>query len=301
MEILRTVHDFARSSYQTRCSIYGRPRNSVKRRQMMREAARYGIEAAGEKAASHLRRDYREWQPGWRLGDPIMIGSGRAADWCHIAYLQYAFIARLLHDRLGWTGQRVRDAAKSLAAGINGGGPHWEPPVDMLPTREFLKVAELPSTPYDNGILSQEKSSSDVRKTGWQLWLARVASPAWGRYMLDQIVARLNKDATYHTPSDVVGEVRRLRGEKATDFRYCSGTQYLLAVAERPELHAMFLARAAKATPVKLTNGLEAVYVPFGLTYPTEYDHSAVLGLNYEIRVRKSEWDSLSPTQRLNF
>lgn len=297
----RSVHECA----LTYLEIYGRGKRGAKRRALLREAARAGLELAAQEATAHLERDYRQWVPEWRLGSPIGVGSGRAANWCHIVYLQYSFLARLVHTHLGWTGERVRSTARALQAGIDGGGHDWQPPADFVPTREMMRVASLPPPTSEFIALDQERACEDsplaVRRAQWRIWLARVAGPAWGRYMLDHEIARLRADAAAQTPPMIVGEIRRLRGEQSTDYRGCSGCQDLAVLAERPELHDWLLSRAGAAQHCTLRAGglmVDAVRVPFGLPTPQGFDHVLVLTMNSELRIRSADWGRLDAVQR---
>lgn len=295
MECVRTRLENIQAWYKLR-----RSRNQTFRRWIAtvegRGFVRDAMRMADEARVRHLRRDFREWQP-WQPGMPVMIGSGRRVHWCHISYLQYALICRLLHERLGWSGQRVRDAALLLQRVMDGGRLDIDSP---LPTTEIFALAALPAGRYDEMFLTGERDGASPQETQWRLWISRVAAPTWGRYMLDHFVARLRRDPTYRTPSDIVGEVRRLRGATdVCDLRWCSGCQYLPVVAERPELHDWLLERASQATPCKVGD-LDAMYVPFGLAYPADFDHVFQLGLDYEIRVRQSEWDALDHLARTN-
>jgi hypothetical protein len=267
------------------------------------------LERSAEMETDHLRRDFREWRRGWTPADRMMTGSGRRAEWCHIVFLQYALCARLVAQHFGWTGQLVRDTARAVQRGMDGGGHDWMPPAVPVTTRELFRTATEPESDEDTTELyhSWEETAAEKgeevdlqsRRAQWRLWIDRVARPAWGRFMLFHLVARLHADPSATTWSDVVGEVRRLRGaQDVTDFRGCSGCQYLREVEKHPEFHDWFLSRAKKAQPVKLRHGLEGVAVPFGLEYPPEFDHVLVLAMDHEVRVRSADYDALTAEQK---
>lgn len=267
------------------------------------------LERAAEMETDHLRRDFREWKRNWTAGDRMMVGSGRRAEWCHVVFLQYALCARLVAKHFGWTGQLVRDTARAVQRGMDGGGPQWLPPATPVTTRELFRIAALSdSGPATTDLFHrlEEKTAAkggmvdlESRRAQWHLWIDRVAGPAWGHFMLNHLVARLRADPAATTWSDVVGEVRRLRGaQDVTDLRGCSGCQYLRLVAGCPELHDWFLSRAEAVTSVKLKHGLEGLSVPFGLEFPPEFDHVLSLGMDHEVRVRSSDYAALTGPQR---
>jgi hypothetical protein len=249
------------------------------------------------------------WTPNWRPGLEFNTGSGRAAEWCHVAYEQYALICRLLHQHMGWSGDKVRLAGRSLTQAVNGGGHTWQPPEPFVPVTELVRVAALPpaypgkweywSTIEANSNPARTCDPQTLHKLAqWRLWIARVVAPAWGEFILAHYRARLANDPTYRTPSMIVGEIRRLRGAKVTDFRGCSGCQYLARIAFlSTEEQDQLLARAAEPTPVTLANGLQGICVPFGLSAPAEYDRCLILGLSHEIRVRSADYAALTPEQ----
>lgn len=240
------------------------------------------------------------WQR-WEPGLPWNIGSGRAAAWHHLSYEQYALICRLVHQHLGWSGELVRQTARALAACVDGGRHEWQPPARPVPVVELVRVAQLPpSYPEHDVWLGQEDGGELAnRRNQWRLWIERVVHPAWGEYVLRADLARFAREPNYRTPSNVVGEIRRLRGADTTDFRGCSGCQYLARVTHLTrEEQDYLLSRAGAPQRVKLANGaLEGIYVPFGLEAESEYDHCLVLGLNYEIRVRSQDYKRLRPEQ----
>lgn len=273
-----------------------------------RRIVREQMQRADEARVAHLRRDWREWTRDWRER-PFGTGSGRRAFWLRLSFLKYALICRLLHERLGragrdratakrckwygWTGERIRHTARVLAD-----LPRSSSEIDDLPMREVLNIAALPAGYYDENTLAREREGQATpAATAWRLWVSRVAKPAWGRYVLDAIVAELRREPERKTSPMIVGEIRRLRGEPEMDMRQCSGCEYLSALAERPELHDWLLSRAGQATPMKIGE-LDAVYVPFGLPYPAEFDHTLQMGLNYELRIRSADWDALDGAAR---
>lgn len=304
---MTTIHEIAKETWRIHCVVHGTPKNKFKRIKVMRECAREAYRAYEWRMNSdYMPRDYREWRPDWEPGMPFMIGSGRSAHWEHLNYLQYSVIAQLLHKHLGWSGQRVRNAARALQQGVDGGGHEWLPPADS-PTQATLQIASLPPGHYDECYIQQEQqdlrngvdAGLAVLRCQWHLWLSRVAAPAWGAFKIDHMIRRLKRDPEYHTPSDVVGEIRRLRGDTSvTDLRWCSGCQYLPLVETIPELHDWLLSRAAPCKTLKLKSGIDAVGVQFGQEYPPEFDHVLVLGLSGELRVRNSDWQSLSGEQQ---
>lgn len=244
---------------------------------------------------------YTPWVK-WEPGLPFNIGSGRAAEWCHVAFERYALTCRLIHEHLGWSGATVRRVAKALCSDM---GFHWQPPAECLPVREIVRIAALPRLypgAFEAWSMADYATSADPeqhRRAQWLLWIARVQRPAWGAYMLAHERARLARDPNYHTPSGLVGEIRRLRGDsQPTDLRGCSGCEYLSAAAQlSAEEQDQLLARAKKPQLVTLKGGLQGLCVPFGLPYPTDYDHCLILGLSYEIRVRSADYKALTPDQ----
>lgn len=303
MELLRRTYahqEFGRGK--------GKPSFSAWLRGQAAEVHRL-LERAAEMETDHLRRDFREWKRNWMPGDRMMVGSGRRAEWCHVVFLQYSLCARLVAKHFGWTGQLVRDTARAVQQGMDGGGPQWLPPSAPVTTRELFRIADLPDS--DESITElyhslEEKAAPaggmvdlESRRAQWHLWIDRVAGPAWGRFMLFHLVARLRADPAATTWSDVVGEVRRLRGaQDVTDLRGCSGCQYLRLVESCPELHDWFLSRAARAAPIELKHGLEGLSVPFGLEFPPEFDHVLSLGMDHEVRVRSSDYAVLTGPQK---
>lgn len=309
MQTLRDRFEALRDRHRTR-KILGMTRLDFRRwldsREGM-EAVREIMAQADENRTAHLRRDFREWTRATR-SSPQGVGSGRSAFWHAGSYQRYALICRLLHERLGrglgsramrrqrwagWTGERVRKVAR-LLADI---GHHGTP--EPLPSREVLAMALLPAGHYDEVELGRElRGEATPQAVQWKIWMERVVKPAWGRYVLDAHVEELRRDPAARTSSMVVGEIRRLRGAPdAHDMRHCSGCEYLGALAQVPELHDWLLSRAGQCTPMRVGD-LEAVLVPFGLDYPAEFDYVFQLGLSYEVRVRRAEWDALRIEQR---
>ncbi len=278
------------------------PKGNVSRKERtkaMREVVRRAMSSLDDNptvATLDFRSDHvgGRWSGRWSIEQPIQIGSGRAVEWCHIAYLWYACIARLVHDRLGWSGQAVRETAKALVR--RGNFENWVPR-RALPIEELLRALRIkPSLPYQDGIIlgygDTPIDPKDAHCMAWLLWYDRVVSPAWGNFLLDHYVARLKADPAFRTPGMVVGEIRRLRGADVTDFRGCSGGEPLIALAGRPEIHDLLMSRAGSVVFTKL-GPLEAVYVPFGLEAPAEFDCCHTIHLSGETRVRKSEYDAV--------
>ena len=232
----------------------------------------------------------RPWQP-WRMGLPFNVGSGRAADWLHVGYLRYALTCRLLHERLGWSGQRVRDVAKTLCRHAHE-GHDWKPPAESLPEEVAAALPRLRG--------EAEHDEAGEHRYRWIRWNTAVVKPAWGAFMLDYHRALLLADLSRHAPSMIVGEIRRLRGATdATDFRGCSGCEHLpLLVDLSTEEQEWWLSRARECERTRVAGLIDAVVVPFGLPFPGEFDHCLVMGLSGEVRVRQADFDALTPTQR---
>jgi hypothetical protein len=248
-----------------------------------------------------FRSDHQggRWSGRWSIEQPIQIGSGRAAEWCHAVYLWYALTARLLHERLDWSGQVVRDTAASLVR--RGNFDDWVPKA-KLPETELLRALRRPaSLPYRDELTlghgDAPITEEQAHKIAWALWVDRVQEPAWGSWLLDHYVARLRADPTFTTPSLIVGEIRRLRGADVTDMRGTTSGAALIALARRPELHDELLARAGGFVRTKL-GLLDAVYVPFGLEAPAEFDYCHTLHMSGETRVRRAEYEALRPEQK---
>lgn len=287
-----------------------KPKTRVTRKEReraMREVIRRAMhELSGwndQPSEPHLdfRSDHKggRWSGRWSIEQPIQIGSGRAAQWCHVVYLWYALTARLLHERLGWSGHVVRDTAASLVR--RGNFDNWVPKA-KLPETELLRALRKPaSLPYRDELTlghgDAPITEEQAHKMAWALWVDRVQEPAWGSWLLDHYVARLRADPTFTTPSLIVGEIRRLRGADVTDMRGTTSGAALIALAKRPELHNELLARAGSIVPVKL-GPLDAVYVPFGLEVPTEFDYCHTLHMSGETRVRRTEYEALRPEQK---
>lgn len=261
-----------------------------------------------ERDAAHLSRDYREWRPDWDWSMPIMVGSGRRADWCHQSYRWYSHLCETIHRELGWSGERVRETARALSSihhGVRGAViPHPLPARALV--HAVLGARGVRGEPgVDDVTLGWEatyvregvdEQTASVR-THWSLWMRHVFAPSWGRLELARTAYRLEHDPRYITPSMAAGLIRHLRGEDTTDFRGCSGCEWLSALTDRPDLHDWMMSRSAPAVRGKL-GPLDAMLVQFGQAYPAEYDHGLVLGLSYEIRVRSADYERIQRAEK---
>lgn len=276
---------------------------------LLRRAAQYGLEQADAEASRSLARDFRgadghPWRR-WRPGQPMNVGSGRKAQWHHLTYLMYACFAEIIHRELGWSGDDIRRAAKVLTDAPNLGfrprGLRQIPDEAMggragqiRATGEVRIDASTWSWQWLRGFMPDLTEAEARDALVWFAFMREVAQPAWGQRHLDFQLAELRANPERHAVSMLVGEVRRLRGATGvTDFRGCSGCEYLTAVADRPECHDFILSRAREPHRVVLDDGREACVVPFGLSAPEDFTECVVLGVFSAVYCRPADKSSL--------
>lgn len=250
---MRTIHATARNllSYERGAKISAKCPDWIEqrirvttRRAALRRAAREAIRVWESSSTAHLYRDYR---PG--------IGSGRTAHWLDSSYARYAIIARTLHDTLGWSGERVRAAARRLIK--HGNGLSQSTPVEPLPDdvlseeRAEARANGAVKIPRHAGTWSPAWAASFSAGTeddgwrilDWWLWYETYAVPRIAEAEALGELARLRSDPGARISGYLADSIASWRAAKR-GYEGCSGSERYHYYRDRPELWPELLAHA---------------------------------------------------------